>query len=200
MIHLELSDPSVKRLVSAAYPGYTGRDVRCVIGTVCAIRDTNWSGGYRREYVLLQVLDLKTLQIPPEHWQGDPKYRNPADIPQGCVIVVHVNSGNREHIEIYTPAEFVTPTLKAPTTLTWNQQIVLAATRGLKSSYAGISNYRYVEANRETGITEAEYEAAKAELIRMGHLNARGAISISGKNAIGSKELYQLKEDPTCKN
>ena len=68
-------------------------------------------------------------------------------------------------ITIYVRPENAVGMLPAPIELTWTEQVVLYACRSLKSSYAGISNYRLHEATRETGITGAEYELAKASLI-----------------------------------
>ena len=75
-----------------------------------------------------------------------------------------------------------------------DQKIVLVATRSLKPSYAGVSNYRFREANRITGIEPEAWEAAKAALVASGHLNKRGAITPKGRNEIGQTQFYDLKE------
>lgn len=74
------------------------------------------------------------------------------------------------------------------------EKIVLVATRSYKSSYAGDSMIRYHEAFRQTGITLADWQNAQADCIAKGLLNKRGAITVSGKNAIeGISDLWNLK-------
>lgn len=70
-----------------------------------------------------------------------------------------------------------------PTTL--NEDIVLYAARSLKNTYAGSNNVRFEESNRETGITQAEYTAAKESCIAKGLMSRNGAITTAGKNVLG---------------
>ena len=56
-----------------------------------------------------------------------------------------------------------------------------------------INNYRFHEANRETGIDSGSWASAKAALIGRKLLNRAGAITVSGKNAAGHGGLYELK-------
>lgn len=78
--------------------------------------------------------------------------------------------------------------------ITWAEHVVLVATRSLKSSYAGISNYRLHEARSMTGITTQEWNDAVATLKSRKLLNAAGAITTAGKNTVGTLEgLWNLK-------
>lgn len=79
--------------------------------------------------------------------------------------------------------------------LAWAESVVLAATRSLKSSYAGIKNYRFYEAHERTGITETEWDSAKAVCIQKGLLNRAGAITDDGRNAIEWTRLESLKRE-----
>lgn len=63
-----------------------------------------------------------------------------------------------------------------------DERTVLRYTQSLKSSYAGIKNYRFSESNRETGITLERWDAAKKNLIAGKFLNAVGAITDKGRN------------------
>ena len=83
--------------------------------------------------------------------------------------------------------------LEGETELTREQRIVLIATRSYKSSYAGVGNYRYIEAARETGISLADWERSKAECQQMGYLDKRGAITVDGRNVVGQTQLYELR-------
>jgi len=67
-----------------------------------------------------------------------------------------------------------------------HEKIVMIATRGLKSSYAGISNYRFHEANKDTGISSDQWDAAKQNLIGKKYINARGALTTLGKTHAGT--------------
>lgn len=79
--------------------------------------------------------------------------------------------------------------------LTWEEKVVLTATRSLKSSYGGVKNFRYTEANHVTGITLKHWDEAKANLIERKLLNRAGAITNAGRNAIGDPQLRELKPD-----
>jgi hypothetical protein len=65
-----------------------------------------------------------------------------------------------------------------------DKKIVLLYTRSRKSSYGGVSDYRFKEANSEAKITKEQWEDAKAWLIKNMYLNSAGAITVKGKNAI----------------
>ena len=71
--------------------------------------------------------------------------------------------------------------------------MVFIAPRSYKSSYAGVSNYRYIEALRETGISAEDWERSKAECQQMGLLDKRGAITVEGRNVVGQTQLYELR-------
>jgi hypothetical protein len=97
---------------------------------------------------------------------------------------------------LYVHPEAVTKFIPAPTdVLSWAERVVLAATRGLKSSYGGVKEFRKVESMKDTGISAGAYDAAKASLIKTGHLDSRGAITAKGKNAIGWTSLDELRRE-----
>jgi hypothetical protein len=74
--------------------------------------------------------------------------------------------------------------------LTNNEKIVLYFTRSLKSSYAGISNYRFHEAHRQHNISLEDWNAAKESLIQKGLLAKNSSITVKGKNAINSTKIW----------
>ncbi|KPL05710.1 hypothetical protein AMJ85_11125, partial [candidate division BRC1 bacterium SM23_51] len=62
--------------------------------------------------------------------------------------------------------------------------------------YAGISNYRFHEAHRQTGITLEQWERGKRALIAKKLLNRAGAATNDGRN-VEVADLYCLaKEEP----
>jgi hypothetical protein len=84
--------------------------------------------------------------------------------------------------------------LPAPTELTEDEEIVLVATRSLKASYGGVSNYRLSEARRYTGIDLHRWETAKAMLIAKKLLNKAGAITVEGRNACPNHDLFHIQQ------
>ena len=109
-------------------------------------------------------------------------------IPDGFVVVVFCN-GRRDSIEIHSPLINIVKSLTEEIPLTNDEMIVLIATRSLKSSYAGIPDYRFREANRQRGITLEQWNVAVAALQQKGLLNKAKAITIKGKNIVGMKNL-----------
>jgi hypothetical protein len=67
-----------------------------------------------------------------------------------------------------------------------DEKIVLAAIRSLKSSYAGIPNYRFHCVHKKTGITLERWNEVKESLTKKGYLNKAGAITPNGKNVLES--------------
>jgi len=114
------------------------------------------------------------------------KPRDLEALPPGIVIVKHsIFCGKDTGITIYANANELVPLLPAKAELTSHENTVLTFTRSYKSSYAGVSNYRFYEASRATGIKIDEWNAAKAALIERKLLNKAGAITPAGRNAVG---------------
>jgi hypothetical protein len=84
--------------------------------------------------------------------------------------------------------------LPASVKLDWAGKVVLVATRSIKPSYGGISNYRFHTAHRETGISQAEWEAAKQFCISRNLLKPTSAITDEGRSAVAQfSSLQALK-------
>jgi len=92
-------------------------------------------------------------------------------------------------ITIYANKEDIVPLLPEPQELTEDEITVLLYTRSLKSSYAGIKNYRFYEAHNRTGITSEQWEKAKENCIRKRLLRKNGSITPKGRNAISGMYL-----------
>lgn len=189
-ISLEMSDPTVKRLVNTAFPGYNGRMVWAEITDKIHFHSTNWDSGYHREYRIIRLADNQVVQLPDAPFlQPSKLHEESQPIPEGFIVVVHVNSGQRESVEIHARSEVVSPNLPAPIEVTDDERIVLIATRSLKSSYGGIKDFRFSEAQRSRGITRDRWDVAKASCIAKSLLNKAGAITPSGRNAVGMASL-----------
>jgi hypothetical protein len=155
---------------------------------------TNWDEGNRRDYVIVRLADLKRHRIEEAPFmERSERHETTYQLPPGFVVVVHV-IGRYEHIEIHTAAANVTRLLPAPVTLTEDEEIVLVATRSLKASYGGVSNYRFSEARRYTDIDLHRWETAKSSLIAKKLLNRAGAITVEGRNACPSHDLFHIQQ------
>jgi hypothetical protein len=193
-VHLSASDPSVKAIVSATFSGFTGKRVEAIITDTVSFHGTMWDEGSKRSYVLLRLADRVAQPIATApYFQQSELHTATHTIPPGFVVVCLSTFRGVDSLEIHGPSANLSPMLPAPMELTDDERIVLAATAGLKSSYAGESNYRLSEARRETGITSDRYNAAKSALIARKLLNKAGAITVEGRNAIGSTRLFDLR-------
>lgn len=196
-IHLHHTDKTVQQVIRAAFPGHTGKKIVASIQDTVSFFGTNWDGGCKNTYVLVRLSDMMAMQIAEApYFQQSELHSVAHNIPDGFVVVKEALCRS-PYMEIIGPASNINPMLPAPTEITHDERIVLCATRCLKSSYGGISNYRFHEAKERTGITLERWEAAKAVLIGKKLLNAAGAITVDGKNVNGRTELYELREAPT---
>jgi hypothetical protein len=193
-VHLRRSDPTVDALIRAALPSWSGQRVEAIVTDSVHFWGTNWDEGSRRTYVIVRLADLSTYRIEQAPFmRRSALHENRYELPEGFVVVVR-REGRYDGIEIHTAAANVTRLLPAPVTLTEDEEIVLVATRSLKSSYGGVSNYRFSEARRHTGIDLHRWETAKSTLIARKLLNKAGAITVEGRNACPSHDLFHIQQ------
>lgn len=188
---IDVRREAVAEIVQATFPHYNGKQFEINITENVSFYGTMWDEGNRRTYKMVRLADMAIQTIPQERFMDMKSHqRNNAyyPIPSGCVIVVF-REGRRDGIEVHGLAENLTPMLPKPTNLTDDEKIVLMATRSLKSSYAGIKDYRFQEARRHRGITKERYHDAKESLMDKRLLNRAGAITVEGRNAIGDERL-----------
>lgn len=191
-VYLKRSDETVNRIIKATFPGFTGTKVEAIVTDSVTMYGTMWDDGNRRTYQLLRLADMATIPVPQECFgERSAAHHTPFSIPDGVVVVVLNESGiTKDGIEIHSPAANISPLLESNVTISEDEKIVLMATVGLKSSYAGIKDYRFSEAKQRTGITRDRWDAAKASLIDRKLLNKAGAITIDGRNVIGNERLF----------
>lgn len=190
-IYVDANHPMVQSIVRAAYPNYTGRKFSFETRETVDVR-SNWDGGSRDYYVLLQILpdgSIKTAEIPQmsafdRQYQGADDVRT--DMVPNLVIVRHsIFCGKDMGITMIVHPTMMNAGLLPMTQsaeLSDNEKRVLYYTRTYKSSYAGIKNYR----QHESGMALEVWEATKAILIEKGLLDKRGALTTEGKNAAQS--------------
>lgn len=177
MIHLNPSDvPAHLR------GGYTGHKFRVKVTealTVPTYAD-QWNGGSRETYAMV---DLATGEARPMC---------------GGTFRLKPNTAVRQHtffqgrdlgLTFFVHPENAPPALPAAEALTDHERIVLTATRSFKASYNGKDRYALAAEdfrNRGRMPTRAQWDAARESLIGRKLLNARGAITNAGRNALES--------------
>ena len=195
-MYIEKQD--IAELVKATYPDYTGRKFK--VQTATKYRLSNYWDGGTKNFAKFAKYENGWKVLPAPATTTDP-FNGIAhatmDIPKNGLVVEHsIFCGKDAGITVYLhpESEYLPKFLPAEKSiLTREEKIVLAAIRTYKSSYAGVSNYRYHAAHRETGISLTAYEGAKSRLIEAGYLTRAGAITLKGRNTIGTTDIYQLK-------
>ena len=191
------NDPKLKEIALAGFPDYNGKKFSLSITDRPVDLKSYWDGGSRSYFAVVKLATMEVVEVPQNgHLQSKQVINNtlfPCDgfaVVQNSIyrgkdmgVTVHIHPDNANKVAIEDLSDKIT----------WPEKVVLSATRGLKSSYGGVKNYRFKEAQSITGITEEEYEKAKSDLIQRKLLNAAGAITPEGRNAIGQKTLYALK-------
>ncbi len=155
--------------------------------------DSNWESGSRDFYCFVNLLTKQVAQVQENgtRFSNDGVIMQCSDLPLNvCLVRNSVFCGKDAGITIYLKEENLTKMLPAPAELTKDQKIVLNATQSFKSSYGGIKNYRFYEANTKTGIDQNSWDQAKAELIAKSFLSSNGAITDAGRNAIGTERIF----------
>lgn len=197
---LQPTDPAAVKIGRAAYPDYTGRKFELAIHDKGGMKLTSyWDGGSRNYYTVVKLEDFTTLEVPQNGTPFDGYgYGIDAPLPApGIAVIEHsIFCGKDSGLTIHIHAENAAPLLPARAELTWEEKVVLVATKSLKSSYAGIPEYRFHEAHEDAGITRAAWDAAKAGLIARKLLNAAGAITVDGRNASsGCGDLWSVARE-----
>lgn len=171
--------------------GYTGRKFKLEISDRPLNVKSYWSGGSRDYYHFIRLEDKARVDVPAQSaFDRQIAGADSVILPDGVICVNHsIFCGKDLGLTFIVRPENATPLLPVNegSELSLHEKIVLSATVSLKSSF------RYDEAKRYTGISRAEYDAAKDSLIANGFLAKNGGITPKGRNAIGRTELYQLR-------
>lgn len=186
-MYLEEITSDVERIINKCFPSYNGKKIE--LSTSIPSKLTSyWDGGSKTEYVFYGLADGKIYHVESNHpffEAGRPSQLN--GLPKGVILVSHIIfCGKDIGIRIYANTEDITPMLPLKIEISDNEKIVLAFTAHLKSSYAGISNYRFHEAHQKKGINLEDWDKTKIDLINKGLLNKAGAITPKGRNAISN--------------
>lgn len=199
-IYVKGTEPWVREIVQACYPDYEGtRDVQIhtrAENEPFKLWNDYWSEGSRSYWAAYSLERHKGIELPSINplRQLEPQI-DPVNLGPDVLMVELKVRGVFKVPVIHAHPNAIDPRLlPVRTEITWAEKVVLLTTRSRKSSYAGIKDFRFSEAKRETGITWEEWEAAKSALIERKLLSAIGAITASGRNAVeGLRDLYQLR-------
>lgn len=192
-IHLDtVTLKAASRLISAAFPSYTGKTGKVQIHDGNMPLNSYWSGGCRDYFTLVDLSTGKVKSVPQNgtmfdkadlSWQMTPGVAviELSKRPDYDTVTIHLHPDNAASLQLPAQAD-----------LDWASRVVLTATASLKSSYGGKT--RQQRATEDTGITAQEYDTAKQALITVGLLSKQGAITPAGRNALGDRDsLYSLK-------
>ena len=198
-LHLDRLDSQTQAIVNAAFPSYNGRKFKIEVASHPLNVKSYWDGGSRDYFTFVNLQTRETLTMPPQSaYDAQIAGADKVNLPVGFVCVEHsIFCGKDSGITIHVHPDNAPMLLPAPSTeLTDDQKTVLKYTRAVKSSYAGIKDYRYyshvqdvemearVQKNGKLPMTRDAWDAAKSSLISSGHLNKAGAITADGRNAI----------------
>jgi hypothetical protein len=186
--YIDKPDPTVRAIVQATFPGYRGKKFKLSTTPPSVLR-SYWDGGSKTDYAFFCLPTQGTAPVATNHPffnAGNPT-NLPDGLPRGIVLVAHtISCGKDMGITIYANPADIAPMLPEKPALTEDECVVLTYTRSLKSSYAGVKNYRWQCAHDATGITEDRWNHAKQSLIAKALLRKNGAITPAGRNAIAS--------------
>jgi hypothetical protein len=190
MLHL---DPTqVPRELRGSYAGKSFQAEACTVVTIPMTAGL-WDGGSREDWY---TIELATGNVGQHFFQnvapGSARHDIPHRIHPGFAVVCHVHfCGKDMGLRFYVHPDNAAKLLPAPQgELSPADIFFLMATRSFKSSYGGksrreMANDDYSCGKRlPGGMTQAEWDATKASLATRGLVNAAGAITVAGRNAI----------------
>lgn len=172
----------------SAFPNYNGRKYYVVSGYTVQLSGDSWEGGSKTTYVGVNMKTGKTAS--PSIQYGNPFTNSTGKIPYvklqlNFAIVAHrVFCGQDCGLVAYVHPDNFTKLLPHEVALTGDEKVVLRCTKENKSSYGGISNYRFHIAHTRYGMAWNVWINTKAALVEKKLLDKRGAITTQGRNAI----------------
>lgn len=177
MVYLEPSDlpPQLRHL-------HTKGHIRvdpCATMTIPSDAGT-WSGGTREVFSAVELQTGRTVSITDTFsapWDGSRVSREIALRPGFAIVETGSFCGKPAGLHLYIHPADAAPLLPAPpVALSAHAKVLLHFTCSLKSSYRAEECARY-------GMGVAEMAAAREELQRVGYVDARGAVTVKGRNA-----------------
>ncbi len=161
---------------------YSGKSFKAQIcETVTIPMDAGlWSGGSRDSFMVVRIADGATIE-PVNHnaapWDGRSD-RTVTLEPGICVVRHSMFCGKDMGLTFYMHARDAVPMLPSQNDeLRADDRRILECIRSYKSSYRA-------EEYRRMRLSDSQVADSKAELTRLGLIDARGAITVKGRNAL----------------
>jgi len=180
VIHTTKKMPLLKEICDLV--GYTKRIVHVIPCDVVQLLQTEWNAGTRVRYRAVNIQTMEMVALPQREGANVRIHSALA------IVAATVQDGLEKPLTIYLRPENIRPSWTDfnPADLTWEERVVLAATKAYKSAQ------RIAEAHNICALGEDIYRAAKERLQDKGLLDARGAITVIGLNVIGATTLHEL--------
>jgi hypothetical protein len=185
---IELNPNEVPSIFKQAFPDYNGRRYRVLVTSTVNLTDNYWDGGSKSDYIGLDIVSGTSSTANPAAfgWFLAPKVPT-ITLEPGQAVIEHTQfCGKDMGIRIHLHPDNVRKLLPAPADLTEMERIVLYFTRSRKPGYGGDKDYRFHEAQRETGLLRDGWIRGAFLCTQKGLLDNRGAITVAGRNAISS--------------
>jgi hypothetical protein len=167
---------------------YRGRRFQ-VSSQVPKVLASYWSGGHKKFFYFYDPrTDTLAAVDDSPHPEVQLKTHKLDSLPDGILLVQNTFVNGEDYgLTFYANPTTLAPLLTVSTmVLTHDEQIVLFSTA------RHISSYRYEYCWDRHSMTRSTYELTKQNLICKGLLNARGALTLAGKNAAQSLDYATL--------
>ncbi len=88
---VSITDPSIRKIVSATFPTYRGRKIRVETSDRPVHVESYWSGGSRNYFQAYDMRDGRTMPVPQNGtpFDGGPIRPDGVEVPAGFAIVEH---------------------------------------------------------------------------------------------------------------
>lgn len=163
--------------------GFNKRAVNVVATERLQLTGQNWSGGYKSEYIAVDLVDGRCVKIPEPVWNA--KYQERfVEVVGGLAIVCYDYCGNGKRITIYLHPSNIALMIEPPIELSEEEKIVLYCSRRFKNVYGGRTDIRRKEAaSMGYKMTPEEWGLIQQQLQGKGLLNKSNALTMKGRNA-----------------
>lgn len=188
-LYFNLNDNQlIKEVVKAAFPELPrGTKIQVTWGMSRMNLTGWWDEGNCNRYSLVNLSTLEAKLIPTAHpffeAENHAKYKD-VELKEGFVAVQYRMGWSGNHVTVFTSA--TAPVLSSGEEISEDLTMLLLCTKSLKSSYAGISDYRAYSLKEKFGWTAAKVQNLRNEAISKGLMSKNKALTINGKNAIAN--------------
>ena len=185
-------DKTIVELVKKYAPeGFNKRQVQVTPAEEVSLTGMNWSGGYKTDYVAVNLSSGDSADFPEPEWNAVYELRK-VKMRAGIAIIAYQYSGLSKFVEVYLHPSNVVQQIEEKADLTPQQLAILYCTRAYKNSYGGETDLRRKEAGRAGyGFTPEAWRAEQDTLCKLGYLDRRGSLTTKGKNATPKSLTYK---------